>query len=352
MVCHEPVTALAYTYFMVQKTDPYTESLKANLSPKAKAWLESYKPRNLTWVDRFIAMFHGDLATTRPATMEKDEAYLVMLAQQCDAQGVEFPKRVGLYEKPVWNASYVPLTKSFIATEGIVEQMEKSKLHSVIAHEVGHGKQGYRTLLTSVAAYLFTRGAMIGLERRVLPMVGVDSRHYRDTKPGVDLGIQAAVHAARWYVNLFAISQVSKWFEYDADMREAMYGDPKLAADSLRSLVSDKSVEAYRKYRENRTPAQRIWGVVHDIIFPFSMHPKLEDRIERLEKAHASRQLVKQAIEASEGTVESQSFAAGNVRRTIQIFDKRPASLPKVDWGTRVQGNDTEQPSASHSLFS
>lgn len=273
----------------------YLDSIEASLSSRAKQWLDNYQPRHMNVLDKLLASFSFSTSNMRPATKEKDYTLLLFLAQQCDLQDVKFPKKVTVVKRDSPNAAHVLGTRNYLATEGIGELMEPEQMRAVIAHEVGHGKQGMFGLGLLIGAIYFTdraiKNTLTYAENKLYP--SSIRQKIMDSKTASNLYGLASI-AAVWYGMQYVVSALSRQMEYDADRRAALHSSPEAKKAALEAFRSDKADKLYEQDRKKRTTGQKILIKINRILLPFKTHPSLSDRITRLEEMGRAQKISNQ----------------------------------------------------------
>lgn len=317
---------------MKQADRDYIAKVEASLGPKARQWLENYHSRDLTWYDKFLMNIFADSSKLRPATMEKDRDYLIMVAQQCESQNVKFPRRIGVIQLPLFNAAYIPYTDTMVATQGSIDHEPKPVLHATIGHETGHAKQRWFLIATIIAGVALVEKAYRTLYHYGYDKIehGGDMSKWRENLLG---GLKFLRGWGVWYAAQAAISNLFKPFEYDADHRAATHTNPLFIADALKD--SEKRSKIREEYRKNRTLRQKIVKKIINFLYPFDTHPKIEKRIARLE-ASATQEHRREyeayhaQLKAEERGVVSQQKVAQTpeipVNKFTEALPKREAS--------------------------
>ena len=166
-------------------------------------------------------------------------------------------------------------------TTGIMQQLNRSELEAVIAHELTHVKNRDMMVMT-IATFL---SSVAQLMVQWLPFMGGGSSRDRDS--GSNFAILLLVSVAVWIVSFILIRTLSRYREFAADRGSAIItGQPSNLISALTKISGSKvPTEDLRKV-EGPVSALFITPALSgsSIMNLFSTHPTLEARIESLQK--------------------------------------------------------------------
>lgn len=174
-------------------------------------------------------------------------------------------------------------------TTGIMQQLNRSELEAVIAHELTHVKNRDMMVMT-IATFL---SSVAQLMVQWLPFMGGGNSRDRDS--GSNFAILLLVSIAVWIVSFILIRALSRYREFSADRGSAIItGQPSQLASALMK-ISGARVPA-QDLRRVEGPVSALFIVPalsgSSIMNLFSTHPTTEARI-------AALQRIEQELEAA-----------------------------------------------------
>ena len=230
------------------------------------------------------------MSGARPLTPEEfPEAYhrvAPMVERLCVRMNLPMPR---LYLTPedspnAFATGRNPQHSAMAFTVGILQVMNDEELEGVVAHELGH-VLNRDILISSVAA---TIAAAITFLARMAMWFGVGGRR-DDEERGNPIAAIAMLILAPIAALLIQMA-ISRTREYDADAASAKYtGNPNQLIDALRKL----DVWSHRIPMDANPATQHLYIIQpftgESLLRLFSTHPKIEDRIRRLESMQGAR---------------------------------------------------------------
>ncbi len=174
-------------------------------------------------------------------------------------------------------------------TTGIMQQLNRSELEAVIAHELTHVKNRDMMVMT-IATFLSSVAQMM---IQWLPFMGGGNSRDRDS--GSNFAILLLVSIAVWIVSFILIRALSRYREFSADRGSAIItGQPSQLASALMKISGARVPTQDLRRVEGPVSALFIVPALSgsSIMNLFSTHPTTEARI-------AALQRIEQELEAA-----------------------------------------------------
>jgi heat shock protein HtpX len=164
-------------------------------------------------------------------------------------------------------------------TTGIMQQLNRSELEAVLAHELTHVKNRDMMVIT-IATFL---SSIAQIMVRFLPFFGGGGSRDRDS--GGSFILMFVVSLVVWIVSFILIRALSRYREFAADRGSAIItGQPSNLASALMKISGAKVPTQDLRKVEGPVSALFIVPAISgsSIMNLFSTHPTLEARIEAL----------------------------------------------------------------------
>lgn len=164
-------------------------------------------------------------------------------------------------------------------TTGIMQQLNRSELEAVLAHELTHVKNRDMMVIT-IATFL---SSIAQIMVRFLPFFGGGGSRDRDS--GGSFVLMFVVSLVVWIVSFILIRALSRYREFAADRGSAIItGQPSNLASALMKISGAKVPTQDLRRVEGPVSALFIVPAISgsSIMNLFSTHPTLEARIEAL----------------------------------------------------------------------
>lgn len=165
-------------------------------------------------------------------------------------------------------------------TTGIMNQLSRSELEAVLAHELTHVKNRDAMVMT-IAMFLSSLAQIVV---QWLPFVGVGDRRGRD---GGSFAIVFLVSIAVWVISFLLIRALSRYREFAADRGSAIItGRPSNLASALMKISGFRVPTQDLRKVEGSVSALFIVPAISgsSIMNLFSTHPSTEARIAALQR--------------------------------------------------------------------
>jgi Zn-dependent protease with chaperone function len=217
------------------------------------------------------------------------------------ASGVPVPEIYVLDQEAGINAfaaGYTPADAAVAVTRGALEKLDRNELQGVIAHEFSHILNGDMRINIRLMGALFGILMLALIGRRVLIHSHMFGRSSRDRNGAVIILVAFALMAVG-YIGLFfgrwIKAAVSRQREYLADASAVQFTrDPGSIGGALKKIA----VYSNSSYLNADTEevSHMLFGDGRKMMM-FSTHPKLEDRIKRVDPGFTTEELTRLAVQ-------------------------------------------------------
>ncbi len=235
----------------------------------------------------FLQYFYSDkmiLASMGGKIVSEDEAPELhqMISRLCAIADLPMPK-IAIVKTSMPNAFATGRNQKHAVvavTTGIMQQLNRSELEAVLAHELTHVKNKDMMVMT-IATFL---ASVAQLFVQWLPFMGGGSSRDRDSGNFIILFL---VSLAVWIVSFFLIRALSRYREFAADRGSAIItGQPSNLASALMKISGFKVPTQDLRKVEGPVSALFIVPAISgsSIMNLFSTHPTTEARIAALQK--------------------------------------------------------------------
>ncbi|MBS57199.1 MAG: zinc metalloprotease HtpX [Chloroflexi bacterium] len=201
------------------------------------------------------------------------------------------PKKIAVMDSHVPNAFATgrnPKNSVVAVTKGLMSKLNKKELEAVIAHELSHIKNRDVMVLTWASVIVIMAGYLLQMMvfMSIFGGFGGHRRNNDSGQLGMIIMVAFAVTILVYFISQILIMALSRYREFSADLGGAyLTGEPLHLASALTKISSDM----------NRIPEKDMRQIEHAsafFIIPaiksntvaklFSSHPKVEDRIKKL----------------------------------------------------------------------
>jgi len=227
--------------------------------------------------DRMILMSMGAKIVSES---EEPELHQIV-SRLCAIAGLPMP-RIAIVNTSMPNAFATGRNQKnavVAVTTGIMQQLNRSELEAVLAHELTHVKNRDMMVIT-IATFL---SSIAQIMVRFLPFFGGGGSRNRDS--GGSFVLMFLVSLVVWIVSFILIRALSRYREFAADRGSAiMTGQPSNLASALMKISGAKVPTQDLRKVEGPVSALFIVPAISgsSIMNLFSTHPTLEARIEAL----------------------------------------------------------------------
>ena len=234
----------------------------------------------------FLQYFYSDkmilMSMGAKIVSESEEPELHQIVSRlCAIAGLPMP-RIAIVNTSMPNAFATGRNQKnavVAVTTGIMQQLNRSELEAVLAHELTHVKNRDMMVIT-IATFL---SSIARIMVRFLPFFGGGGSRDRDS--GGSFVLMFLVSLVVWIVSFILIRALSRYREFAADRGSAiMTGQPSNLASALMKISGAKVPTQDLRKVEGPVSALFIVPAItgSSIMNLFSTHPTLEARIEAL----------------------------------------------------------------------
>jgi heat shock protein HtpX len=234
----------------------------------------------------FLQYFYSDkmilMSMGAKIVSESEEPELHQIVSRlCAIAGLPMP-RIAIVNTSMPNAFATGRNQKnavVAVTTGIMQQLNRSELEAVLAHELTHVKNRDMMVIT-IATFLSSIAQILV---RFLPFFGGGGSRNRDSGGG--FVVMFVVSLVVWIVSFILIRALSRYREFAADRGSAIItGQPSNLASALMKISGAKVPTQDLRKVEGPVSALFIVPAISgsSIMNLFSTHPTLEARIEAL----------------------------------------------------------------------
>jgi len=234
----------------------------------------------------FLQYFYSDkmilMSMGAKIVSESEEPELHQIVSRlCAIAGLPMP-RIAIVNTSMPNAFATGRNQKnavVAVTTGIMQQLNRSELEAVLAHELTHVKNRDMMVIT-IATFLSSIAQILV---RFLPFFGGGGSRDRDS--GGSFVVMFVVSLVVWIVSFILIRALSRYREFAADRGSAIItGQPSNLASALMKISGAKVPTQDLRKVEGPVSALFIVPAISgsSIMNLFSTHPTLEARIEAL----------------------------------------------------------------------
>ena len=234
----------------------------------------------------FLQYFYSDkmilMSMGAKIVSESEEPELHQIVSRlCAIAGLPMP-RIAIVNTSMPNAFATGRNQKnavVAVTTGIMQQLNRSELEAVLAHELTHVKNRDMMVIT-IATFL---SSIAQIMVRFLPFFGGGGSRDRDS--GGSFVVMFVVSLVVWIVSFILIRALSRYREFAADRGSAIItGQPSNLASALMKISGAKVPTQDLRKVEGPVSALFIVPAISgsSIMNLFSTHPTLEARIEAL----------------------------------------------------------------------
>lgn len=201
--------------------------------------------------------------------------------------GLRKMPEVGYYESPELNAFATGPTKNralVAVSTGLVEQMDRSELDGVLAHEIAHIANGDMVTMTLIQgivnAFVMFLARVAGFF--ISQAVDEEKRHL------VQFGVVIGLEILLGMLGMIVVSYFSRIREFRADAGGAKYSNRQSMIAALERLkLNTQIAQRYQTEDQPALASLKISGKPGKWLKLFSTHPDLDTRIQRLKDLRA-----------------------------------------------------------------
>ena len=236
-------------------------------------------------MSRMMAKWAMGVKVVPPETSDPEKAGLVRLVYKlASSAGLPAMPEVGIYYSPEINAFATGPTKSralVAVSSGLLENMDADQIEGVLAHEITHVANGDMVTMTLLQGII---NAIVMALARIIGFALASKKDSDDNGSVNYMLYNIIVILLEWVLSLFgmiAVCAFSRYREYKADEGGARLAGKQKMINALKSL--QRSINLADMTHAKSIAAFKISGSPGML---FATHPKLEDRIKRLEESY------------------------------------------------------------------
>ena len=207
-----------------------------------------------------------------------------MVADLCEARGIQHIPRIAIAESNVPNASSIG-GQVVVFTTDIKQRMSKDELRAIVGHELSHHRHTLRdTAATGALGFIGYQGAtrlaepalaMMPKAEGLLSMVTGRATHW-------------LYHAIGAVGAVWAITPWRRYMEVEADKEGAELTSPEHMKGAFLKL-EERAQELEAEHGAVEKPSNLVNKVLHRLMEPITVHPKTEDRVKAMDKMSANQ---------------------------------------------------------------
>lgn len=230
--------------------------------------------------DKIVLLMNG----ARPADKQKDFNFYTVCENLSIAAGIPMPK-LYVIESPALNAFATgrdPRHAVVCATRGLLEQLDRSDIEGVIAHELSHVKNFDIRLMLIISVLVGVIAYMADFFMRSL-WLGSRSRDSKNKGGGLIMVLAIVVALISPLVAVLIQLAISRRREYLADASGVLLTrNPEGLADALEKIKNDSQLlenanhGTAHLFISNPFKGKNIGGFLTNL---FNTHPPIEERI-------------------------------------------------------------------------
>ena len=205
------------------------------------------------------------------------------------AKAANLPKmpEVGVYQSPEVNAFATGPSKSnslVAVSTGLLSSMSKDEVEGVLGHEVAHIANGDMVTMTLIQGVV---NSFVLFFAKIVTFAIDQALRDEDNRGGLGMlahiGVEIALQILFGFIGMFITSWFSRMREYSADIGGAQLAGREKMIAALKRLQAQYEGGGYFDKQSENLSAFKISSKESGLRAMLSTHPKLEERIRRLE---------------------------------------------------------------------
>ena len=198
------------------------------------------------------------------------------------AAGLPKMPEVGYYPSPEVNAFATGPTRSralVAVSAGLLQRMDQAQLEGVLGHEIAHVANGDMVTMTLVQGVI---NALVMFLARIIAFFLANRGRDSESSSAPNYLVVLLLEMVLSFFGMVAVAAFSRYREYRADAGGAKLAGREKMIAALEALR--RTVEYADLTGKESVATLKISGKRRASFNPFSTHPPLEDRIERLKQ--------------------------------------------------------------------
>ena len=234
-------------------------------------------------MSKFMAKMSTGAKVISPNTHNPEEKQIVdMVYRMSRSAGLTTMPEVAIYDSPEVNAFATGPSRSnslVAVSTGLLRTMNKDEVEGVVGHEVAHIANGDMVTMTLIQGVV--NAFVMFLARIVAYAISSSKDDKEGSGGGMNFLVVFALEIAFGILGSLVVNFFSRWREFRADQGGARYAGKERMIAALQAL---QKMHGHAPVEDNKAMASlKISG--GGFMALFSTHPRLEDRIARLQRA-------------------------------------------------------------------
>lgn len=234
----------------------------------------------------FVAESLGGILVNRKTNSFKEQQLLNIVQEMAVAASLPVPPVYILNANEInaFAAGLKPDNAVIAVTQGTLNLLSRDELQGVVAHEIGHIRNGDMLISMRIAAMVMGFFFVLYIGMRMLQMTSMQTER-EEKRGGNPLALAALIllvaGAFTWFAGSVLKSMVSRQREYLADASSVQFTrNPEAIANALRKIAKE---QVHDMPKSGMAYSHMYFEDTSFMSFLFATHPPIEKRIEAIE---------------------------------------------------------------------